>query len=142
VGLTTLVIFSSAEDAFNDLRIFRRKIRQDTAPFFDGERERAAILFSDLSGYTAVSEKLNSEDIGSIMNEVFDCIRQVVSKYDRFLDKFIGDAVQGISGIPKAHQDDAVRAIRRMEIHCQVETLSIRHLEKFGSRAQQGTSYI
>jgi class 3 adenylate cyclase/tetratricopeptide (TPR) repeat protein len=69
-------------------------------------------MFSDLSGYTAMSEKLDPEEIKEIMSRIFGEIAQVVTKYEGFIEKFIGDAVVAFFGVPKAHEDDPIRAIK------------------------------
>jgi len=90
-----------------------------------GERKHVTVLFSDLSGYTAMSEKLDPEELKEIMSRVFGEIAQVVTKYEGFIEKYVGDAVLAIFGVPKAHEDDPVRAIRAArEIHELVEAIS------------------
>ena len=94
---------------------------------FGGERKHVTVLFSDLSGYTAMSEKLDPEDVKNVMAEIFGEIAKIVTKYEGVIDKFIGDAVMAIFGVPKAHEDDPVRAIRAaMEIHDLVADISTR----------------
>jgi class 3 adenylate cyclase len=84
----------------------------------EGERKQVTVLFSDLSGYTAMSEKLDPEEVKNIMSRVFGEIAQVVVKYDGSIEKFIGDGVVAFFGVPKAHEDDPVRALRAArEIH-------------------------
>jgi class 3 adenylate cyclase/tetratricopeptide (TPR) repeat protein len=84
----------------------------------EGERRYVTAMFSDLSGYTAMSEKLDPEEIKEIMNRIFGEIAQVVTKYEGFIEKFIGDAVVAFFGVPTAHEDDPVRAIKAArEIH-------------------------
>ena len=96
--------------------------REEAAP---GERKHVTVLFSDLTGYTAMSEKLDPEEVKDITGRVFGEIAQVVTKYEGFVEKFIGDAVMALFGVPKAHEDDAVRAIRAAkEIHDLVEAMS------------------
>ena len=91
----------------------------------EGERKYAAILFSDLSGYTAMSEKLDPEELKEIMSRIFGEIAQVVANYEGFIEKFIGDAVMAIFGVPKAHEDDPIRAIKAAkEIHDLVDKIS------------------
>jgi class 3 adenylate cyclase/tetratricopeptide (TPR) repeat protein len=91
----------------------------------EGERKYVTVLFSDLSGYTSMSEKLDPEELKEIMSRIFGEIAQVVTKYEGFIEKFIGDAVMALFGAPKAHEDDPVRAIRASrEIHERIETLS------------------
>jgi class 3 adenylate cyclase/tetratricopeptide (TPR) repeat protein len=90
-----------------------------------GERKHITALFSDLSGYTAMSERLDPEEVEEIMSRVFGEIAQVITKYGGFIERFLGDAVLAFFGIPRAHEDDPVRAIRAAkEIHYRVEAMS------------------
>ena len=75
------------------------------------ERKYLTILFSDLSGYTDLSTRLDPEEVKEIMNQVFGEIARVVNSYEGFIEKFVGDAVMALFGAPKAHEDDPVRAI-------------------------------
>jgi class 3 adenylate cyclase/tetratricopeptide (TPR) repeat protein len=94
-------------------------------PAVDSERKHITVLFSDLSGYTAMTERLDPEDVKDIMSQIFGDIAQVVAKYEGFIERFIGDAVMALFGVPKVHEDDAVRAIKAArEIHALVETAS------------------
>ncbi len=91
----------------------------------DQGRKYVTVLFSDLSGYTAMSETLDPEEVKEIMGRIYGEIVQVVVKYEGHIDKFIGDAVMVLFGVPKAHEDDPVRAIRAAhEIHELVKGLS------------------
>jgi class 3 adenylate cyclase/tetratricopeptide (TPR) repeat protein len=90
-----------------------------------GERKYVTALFSDMSGYTAMSEKLDPEEVKEITSQIFGEISRVIRQYDGFIEKFIGDAVMALFGVPKAHEDDPVRAVRAArEIHERVQTLS------------------
>jgi class 3 adenylate cyclase/tetratricopeptide (TPR) repeat protein/energy-coupling factor transporter ATP-binding protein EcfA2 len=100
----------------------------------ESERKHVTIMFSDLSGYTAMTEKLDPEDVKEIMNQIFGEITRIIKKYDGFIERFIGDAVMAVFGIPKAHEDDPTRAIRAaMEIHTAVENFSPQYKGKIGS---------
>ena len=81
-------------------------------PEVEGERKHVTVLFSDMSGYTAMSEKLDPEEVKDIMSRIFGDIAQVVTKYEGFIERFIGDAVMALFCVPKVHEDDAVRAIK------------------------------
>ena len=99
----------------------------------EGERKHVTVLFSDLSGYTAMSEKLDPEEVKEITSRIFGEISTIVSKYDGFIEKYAGDAVMAIFGVPKAHEDDPVRTIRAArEIHALVEALSPEIEKKIG----------
>lgn len=92
----------------------------------DQERKHVTVMLSDLSGYTAMTEKLDPEEVKEIMDRIFGKISQVVVKYEGFIEKFIGDAVMVIFGIPKTHEDDPLRAIRAArEIHNLVKEISL-----------------
>jgi class 3 adenylate cyclase/tetratricopeptide (TPR) repeat protein len=97
----------------------------DTAPEPEGERKHVTVLFSDLSGYTAMSEKLDPEDLKEITSRIFGEISKVINRYEGFVEKFVGDAVMALFGVPKTHEDDPIRAIKgAREIHELVDALS------------------
>jgi len=99
----------------------------------EGERKHVTVLFSDLTGYTAMSEKLDPEAVKEIMNLIFGEVAQIVTKYEGFIEKFIGDAVMALFGVPNAHEDDPVRAIKAaIEIHAAVNAISPKIEEKIG----------
>ena len=102
-------------------------------PAFKGERKQVTVLFSDLSGYTAMTEKLDPEEVKGVMSRIFGEIAQVVTKYEGFIEKFVGDAVLALFGVPKSHEDDPFRAIRAaIEIHRFVESLNPVYQKKVG----------
>ena len=106
---------------------------ESEVPEAEGERKYVTVLFSDLSGYTTMSEKLDPEELKEIMSRIFGEIAQVVTKYEGFIEKFVGDAVMALFGVPKAHEDDPVRAIlAAREIHNLVKAMSPGLAEKVG----------
>jgi class 3 adenylate cyclase/tetratricopeptide (TPR) repeat protein len=93
--------------------------------FLESERKYVTALFSDLSGYTTISERLDPEEVKEITSHIFDKISKIIGKYDGFIEKFAGDGVMALFGATKAHEDDPVRAIRAArEIHKIVASLS------------------
>jgi class 3 adenylate cyclase/tetratricopeptide (TPR) repeat protein len=97
----------------------------ETKADFESERKYVTVLFSDLSGYTSMTEKLDPEEVKEIMTLIFGEIAQVITKYEGFIERFVGDAVMAIFGVPKTHEDDPVRAVKSaIEIHKLVEQLS------------------
>ena len=93
-------------------------------PHFEGERKLVTVLFSDLGGYTAMSERLDPEEVREVMGRVFGHAAQVVAKYNGTIEKYIGDAVMAVFGVPHVHEDDAMRAVRAArEFHQFVENL-------------------
>ncbi len=91
----------------------------------DGERKHVTVLFSDLTGYTSMSEKLDPEEVKEITSRIFGEISKIVAKYDGFIEKYAGDAVMAIFGVPQSHEDDPVRAIKAgRDIHKFVDEIS------------------
>ena len=76
------------------------------------ERKLVTIVFADVSGFTALSEKLDPEKVRELINACFDWLVPVVQKYDGTIDKFIGDEIMAVFGAPVAHEDDPERALR------------------------------
>jgi class 3 adenylate cyclase/tetratricopeptide (TPR) repeat protein len=96
-----------------------------------GERKHVTALFSDLSGYTTMSERLDPEEIKEITGKIFDEVSKIISKYEGFVEKFAGDAVMALFGATEAHEDDPVRAIKAArEIHNRVNSLSPQYEER------------
>jgi class 3 adenylate cyclase/tetratricopeptide (TPR) repeat protein len=115
-------------------------VRKREALKIESERKQVTTLFSDLSGYTSMVEKMDPEDVKEIMSRIFGEIAQVVAKYEGFIDKFIGDAVMVLFGIPRAHEDDPVRAIRAAkEIHNLIDKMSPQLEEKIGQTLSMHT---
>jgi class 3 adenylate cyclase len=100
------------------------KPSSDGAPIV-GERKHVTALFSDLTGYTVMSEKLDPEEVKEFTSRIFGEISNIVSKYDGFIEKYAGDAVMALFGVPRTHEDDPIRAIKAArEIHERVDALS------------------
>jgi class 3 adenylate cyclase len=75
------------------------------------ERRLVTVLFSDVVDSTRLGESLDPEDLRGLLSRYFDVAREVLTAYGGTLEKFIGDAVVGVFGIPQAHGDDPQRAI-------------------------------
>lgn len=68
------------------------------------------ILFADVSGFTAMSERLDPEALHQLMNECFDGLGLVITEHGGHIDKYIGDSIMAVFGAPVAHDDDPERA--------------------------------
>jgi predicted ATPase/class 3 adenylate cyclase len=75
-------------------------------------RKTVTIVFSDLKGSTAMGEQLDSESLREVMTRYFDAMRAELELHGGVVEKFIGDAVMAVFGLPKLHEDDALRAVR------------------------------
>src|SRR5262245_13519704 len=76
------------------------------------ERRIISALFCDLVGFTAISESADPEDVDRMLTRYFAMARAVIEAHGGVVEKFIGDAVLGVFGVPAAHEDDPLRAIR------------------------------
>jgi adenylate cyclase len=74
------------------------------------DRRQVTVLFADLSGFTALSERLDPEEIRAFQNSLFERLARTIARYDGFVEKFVGDAVLAVFGAPVAHEDDPARA--------------------------------
>ena len=77
-----------------------------------GSGSEASMLFTDVRGFTAFSETRDPEKVVDALNEYFEIATQFILKYGGYVDKFIGDAVLGVFGVPIAHTDHAERAVK------------------------------
>jgi class 3 adenylate cyclase/tetratricopeptide (TPR) repeat protein len=76
-----------------------------------GERRQVAILFADLSGFTALSARLDAEDLRRVVEAFYARADAITARYGGSVDKHIGDAVMSLFGAPVAHGDDSLRAV-------------------------------
>src|SRR3954451_3388662 len=76
------------------------------------ERRQVTVLFADLSGYTAATERMDPERAKALVGSALQRLAQEVERFGGSVDKFIGDNVMALFGAPVAHEDDAERAVR------------------------------
>ena len=75
-------------------------------------RKTVTVLFCDIAGSTAIGERVDAETVRKTMSRFFEEVRAVLERHGGTVEKFIGDAVMAVFGIPVAHEDDAARAVR------------------------------
>jgi class 3 adenylate cyclase/tetratricopeptide (TPR) repeat protein len=75
-------------------------------------RKTVTALFADITGSTALGERLDPESLREVISRYFDEARTVIERHGGTVEKFIGDAVMAVFGVPVAHEDDALRAVR------------------------------
>ena len=78
----------------------------------EGERRQVTVIFADISGFTAMSERLDPEEVASFSNDCMKELIDAVYQYEGMVDKFIGDCIMAVFGAPIALEDDAERALR------------------------------
>jgi class 3 adenylate cyclase/tetratricopeptide (TPR) repeat protein len=82
----------------------------DTRSSIEGERKLVTVLFADVANYTSMSEKLDPEEVHQIMDGCFKVLMDEIHRYEGTIDKFTGDGVMALFGVPVAHEDHAQRA--------------------------------
>src|SRR6516164_9448616 len=80
---------------------------QDTA-----ERRQVTVMFSDLVGSTALSARIDPEDLREVISAYQKCVAETIRRFGGFVAKYLGDGVLVYFGYPEAHEDDAERAVR------------------------------
>ena len=81
-------------------------------------RKLVTVIFCDLAGSTELGDRLDAESLRKVMTRYYDEMRAAVEQHGGTVEKFIGDAVMAVFGVPIMHEDDALRAVRAaMEMH-------------------------
>src|SRR5882724_873261 len=78
----------------------------------EAERRQLTVMFADLVGSTALSTRLDPEDLRSVIGAYHKCVADTVAQFDGFVAKYMGDGVLAYFGYPQAHENDAERAVR------------------------------
>src|SRR5437763_9450549 len=87
-------------------------------PGDDGERRHATVMFSDLSGYTALNESFDPEEVEALMARVKSDASAVIERHGGTVNQFVGDEIMALFGIPVARRDDARRAVEAaLDLH-------------------------
>jgi class 3 adenylate cyclase len=114
--------------------------RLEPVPPSEGERRQATIVFSDLSGYTSMNEKLDPEEVEAVMSRIKMESVGIVERHEGIVNQFVGDEVLALFGIPAAHEDDPVRAVKAaFEIHEFVRNISSEVEARIGTRLRMHT---
>ncbi len=82
------------------------------AELLGGQNVESTVMFSDIRGFTTLTEQLGANGTVALLNEYFTLMVDCIQREEGMLDKFIGDAIMAAFGIPVAHEDDADRAVR------------------------------
>jgi class 3 adenylate cyclase/tetratricopeptide (TPR) repeat protein len=83
-----------------------------TPPPATGARKVVTVLFSDVTGSTDLGQRLDPESVRQLLGRYFEEMRSVIERHGGTVEKFIGDAVHAVFGVPRLHEDDALRAVR------------------------------
>ncbi len=107
----------------------------DAADPVGEQRKTVTVFFSDVSGSTALGERLDPESFRRVLARYFEVAREAVERHGGVVEKFIGDAVMAVFGVPQVHEDDALRAVRAAtELRLGVSMLNEELERDFGTR--------
>lgn len=111
-----------------------------TPPAPRAVRKVVTVLFADVTGSTGLGERLDPESLRRVMTRYFEEMRAVLERHGGTIEKFIGDAVMAVFGIPELHEDDALRAVRAAaEMRQALAALNADLDERWGVRLQVRT---
>jgi adenylate cyclase len=89
-----------------------------------GELRLVTVLFADISGFTALSERIAPDDLAEVIDPILVALGEIVDRHGGFINKYAGDAVLALFGAPVAHEDDVSRALAAaLEMHREVGRL-------------------
>jgi class 3 adenylate cyclase/tetratricopeptide (TPR) repeat protein len=109
--------------------------RLDRVATKEEERKLVTVLFADLTGSTALGEQLDPERLRALLREYFSAMASTIERWGGTVEKFIGDAVMAVFGIPQMHEDDAERALRAaLDMQVSLEEMNPQILERHGVR--------
>ena len=113
-----------------------RPLVTEWAPEFEdavSERREVTVIFVDVTDFTSVSESLDNEDVYNFIDEAMKLLAGVISDYEGTIDKFTGDGLMAVFGVPQAHENHAERAVRAAwEMQRAVEALRKRLRAQYG----------
>jgi len=96
-------------------------------------RKLVSILFCDLKGSTALGETLDPESLREVMNRYFEVMSAAITQHGGTIEKYIGDAVMAVFGLPRVHEDDALRAVRAAQaMQDGLKELNAEFMETYG----------
>ncbi len=111
--------------ADNDKRILKRvfglylepavidqMIKAGDTPKLGGEERELTVWFSDIAGFTSISESLKPHELVEFLNQYFDAMTSIVKQYGGFVDKYVGDAIIAVFGAPQHDPDHALHAVQ------------------------------
>ena len=87
------------------------------------QRRLVTALFADISGFTALADRLDPEQLTEVIDPIISRLSSVVGRYEGYVDKFAGDALLAFFGAPVSHEDDAVRALMvALDMHREMQS--------------------
>src|SRR3989440_741479 len=103
-------------------------------------RKVVTVVFCDVVGSTSLGESADPEAVRALLARYFECMKTIVERHGGSVEKFIGDAVMAVFGVPAVHEDDALRAVRAAaELRDALATLNAELAESYGTSLELRT---
>jgi adenylate cyclase len=119
--------------AYVDPAVVRELVRDPGAIRLGGERREATVFFSDLVGFTELSEKLPPEQMVEVVNAYLEETSECLHRHGAYVDKYIGDAVMAVLGAPQRLPDHALAGCRAaLEARAALDGINARHAARVG----------
>lgn len=101
---------------------------QEAIKYFPEERKFVTVMFADISRFTSMSEQMDPEQVRDLINACFEQLAPIVTKYGGMLEKYVGDAIMAVFGVPLSHENDPERALRAsLEMIETMENFNVTH---------------
>ncbi len=94
------------------IRALRKQLAELEYSSQDERRKQVTVVFADLAGFTAMSERMDPEEVRAIQQSYFSAVTPAIKKNGGAIEKYIGDAVLAVFGLPQARENDPENAIR------------------------------
>ncbi len=138
-----LLALGDRKRLLNAISVFAASTSADSRAMEAGaaaERRQITVVFCDLAGSTELASRLDPEDLAATMASYHDCCKEVIDRWDGHVAEFLGDGAVIYFGWPRAHEDDAERAVRSsLELVASVGQLPIGAGSMLSCRAGVGT---
>lgn len=119
--------------AYVDPEVVAQLVRNPDSIELGGERREATVFFSDLAGFTDLSEKLPPEQMVEVVNAYLEQTSECLHRHGAYVDKYIGDAVMAVFGVPLSLPDHAVAACKSaLEAHRAIELINEKYAARVG----------
>jgi adenylate cyclase len=119
--------------AYVDPEVVAQLVRNPDSIQLGGERREATVFFSDLAGFTDLSEKLPPEQMVEVVNAYLEQTSECLHRHGAYVDKYIGDAVMAVFGVPLPLADHAIAACKSaLEAHRAIDAINEKYAAKVG----------
>lgn len=114
-------------------------VKQELELKLGGERREITVLFADVVSFTPLTEKHEPEQVVAVLNELFTFITEIIFRHGGIVDKFMGDSVMAVFGLPRPAEDAPLQAVRAAEEMMRwLETGNVRWRKELGTELQLG----